>query len=310
MSNKSDNKELGKGIEALIRTHSSNKDKNSILFIPLKKIIPNKANPREDFNDKEMKKLKDSILQHGILQALTVREIKGGKYELIAGGRRYEAISQLYKEYKKEKFQSVPVFIKKVKSESQMTELALIENIQRSNLNPIEEAFAYSKLKINYNMSDQQIANSVGKSRSTITNTIRLLNFLKNLKTGQPIIKALQKRTISAGHARPLLDLKPDAQKKVFDKIIKNQLSVRMVEKEVNKYKKIKKTASQILKIEDNKYDIEDLEQLMGIYITNLSNHFGTRIDINTTKKGNGKIIIHFENEDNLKDIIKNKILR
>ena len=305
MNDKLKNKELGKGIEALIKTYSSN-SKDSISNIALSKIIPNKNNPREDFDKEQMETLKDSIFKHGILQALTVREIEDGKYELIAGGRRFEAISQLYKQHKSEKFNSVPVFIKKIDSESQMTELALIENIQRSNLNPIEEAFAYSKLKINYKMSDQQIADSVGKSRSTITNTIRLLNFLKDLKTGKIITEALQKKIITAGHARPLLDLKPDIRLKVFNQIIKRKLSVRMVEKEVNKYKNIKDVD---LKISNNE-SLEDFDQLIGIYTTNLSNHFETRININTNKNGNGKIVIHFEDSDNLKDIIENKILK
>ncbi len=304
MNDKLKNKELGKGIEALIKTYSS-KDKDSISNVTLNKIIPNKNNPREDFDKEEMATLKDSILKHGILQALTVRQLEDGKYELIAGGRRFEAISQLYKEHKNEKFNSVPVFIKKIDSESQMTELALIENIQRSNLNPIEEAFAYSKLKINYKMSDQQIANSVGKSRPAIANTIRLLNFLKDLKSGKIIIEALQKKTITAGHARPLLDLKPEMRLKILNKIIKRKLSVRMVEAEVNKYKQIKNVN---LKIDNNEI-LEDMDQLIGIYTTNLSNHFETRININTNKNGNGKIVIHFEDSDDLKDIIENKIL-
>tara|TARA_Y100001960_G_C14570655_1_gene775672 strand:+ start:107 stop:1027 length:921 start_codon:yes stop_codon:yes gene_type:complete len=306
MNDKLKKKELGKGLEALIKTYSSSANSNPISNVPLDKIIPNKNNPRENFDEAELKELKDSIFKHGILQALTVRKIKGGKYELIAGGRRFEAIKMLYSEHKKEKFNSVPVFIKKIKSESQMTELALIENIQRSNLNPIEEAFAYSKLKINYNMNDQQIANSIGKSRSAVTNTIRLLNFLKHLKTGRIIIDALQKKIITAGHARPLLDLKPEARLKVFKKIIKNKLSVRMVEKEVGKYKKIKNT-----KIKNvNSNQMEDLDELISIYTTNLSKHFETRININTTKKGSGKIIIEFQDSDNLKDIIENKILK
>tara|TARA_Y100000994_G_C15652279_1_gene425901 strand:+ start:142 stop:1059 length:918 start_codon:yes stop_codon:yes gene_type:complete len=305
MNDKLKNKELGKGIEALIKTYSS-KNNDSILNVELSKIIPNASNPRENFDEAEMQKLKDSIFKHGILQALTVRELDNDKYELIAGGRRFEAISQLFKEHKDDKFGLVPVFIKQIDTESQMTELALIENIQRSNLNPIEEAFAFSKLKINYKMSDQQIGDSVGKSRSGIANSIRLLNFLKDLKSGKVIVQALQEKIITAGHARPLLDLKPDIRLKVFNKIVKNKLSVRMVEKEVNKYKKIKDVK---LKVE-NKEVLEDFDQLIGIYTTSLSKHFESRININTNKNGSGKIVIHFQNSDNLKDIIENKILK
>ena len=171
------NKELGKGIEALIRDYSTTKKTdNENIFIKIKDIIPNRNNPRENFDKKALKELKDSIFTHGILQPLTVSKLNDGKYELISGGRRFEAIKQLAIEYNKAKFKKVPVFIRNIESQAQMTELALIENIQRSNLNPIEEAFAFSKLKINFKMNDQQIAESVGKSRSTITNSFRLIN--------------------------------------------------------------------------------------------------------------------------------------
>ena len=294
------NKELGKGIEALIRDHSTTKktsDQN--IFIKIKDIIPNRDNPRENFDRKDLKELKDSIFKHGILQPLTVRKLSNGKYELISGGRRFEAIKQLATEYNKAKFKKVPVFIRNIESEVQMTELALIENIQRSDLNPIEEAFAFSKLKINFKMNDQQIADSVGKSRSTITNSIRLLNFLKNLNVGKDIIKALQNKIISAGHARPLLDLKPDLQKKIFDKIVKNKLSVRQVEKEVNKYKKLKKIAPQSKKTTTvNNKSIEKIESDLLAYLD-------SKVKIRNNQNGPGKIIIHFNDIKNLKDIIK-----
>ena len=291
------NKELGKGIEALIRNHSTKKSSNENIFIKIKDIIPNRDNPRENFDKKALEELKDSIYKHGILQPLTVRKIKDGKYELISGGRRFEAIKQLASKYNKVKFKSVPVFIRNIESEVQMTELALIENIQRSDLNPIEEAFAFSKLKINFKMNDQQIADSVGKSRSTITNSIRLLNFLKNLNIGKDIIKALQNKTISAGHARPLLDLKPELQKKLFNKIINDKLSVRQVEKEVTKYKQLKKIDIKSRKSSDDKV-IKKIEANLLAYLEN-------KIQIRNNQKGQGKIIIHFNDIKILKDIIK-----
>ena len=148
-------------------------------------------------------------------------------------------------------------------------------------------------------MNDQQIADSVGKSRSTITNSIRLLNFLKNLNVGKDIIKALQNKIISAGHARPLLDLKPDLQKKIFDKIVKNKLSVRQVEKEVNKYKKLKKIAPQSKKTTTvNNKSIEKIESDLLAYLD-------SKVKIQNNQNGPGKIIIHFNDIKNLKDIIK-----
>ena len=293
------NKELGKGIEALIRNHSTKDSSNRNLFVKIKDIIPNKNNPRENFDNEALEELKKSIYKHGILQPLTVREIENGKYEIISGGGRFEAIKKLADKYNEEKFKNVPVFIKDINSESQMTELALIENIQRSNLNPIEEAFAFSKLKINFKMSDQEIAVSVGKSRTTITNSIRLLNFLKNLNVGAPIIKALQNKTISAGHARPLLDLKSQIQKKLFYKIVNNKLSVRQVEKEVNKYKSLK-----TLEVKSKK-DFNNIEKLIKILKSNLFNHLESKVEIKKNQNDKGKIIIHFNDIKNLEDIIK-----
>lgn len=296
--------ELGKGIEALIRSNSTDEKQGLDIFINIDKIIPNKKNPRKNFNKEKLEELKESIYQHGIIQPLTVRKINNNQYELIAGGRRFEAIIQLAKEYDDERFKKIPVFIKNVKSESEMTELALIENLQRIDLNPIEEAIAYSDLKINYNMSDQQIADSISKSRSTITNTIRLLNF-NDSDEGKIIVEALKNGDVTAGQVRPLLDLKPKTQKKLFQRIKSKKLSARQVEKEVKKYKNLIKTA-----VGDNQYESDDWEQLLGIYKMNLSNYLQTSVEIKKNKNGKGKIIVDYQDEDNLEDIIKNKILR
>ena len=201
----------------------------------ISKIITNKKNPRKIFDKNQLEELKESIYQHGILQPLTVREIEDGKYELIAGGRRFEAMLQLSKEYADDRFTKVPIFVKAIESDSLMTELALIENLQRSNLNPIEEAIAFNDLKTNYSMSDQQIADSIGKSRSSISNSIRLLNFNQS-KSGQIIIEALKKSEVTVGQVRPLIDLKPATQASIFKKIKSKNLSARQVEKEVKKY--------------------------------------------------------------------------
>ena len=127
----------------------------------------------------------------------------------------------------------------------------------------------------------------------------------KSCHLAAEVLLMIETGAITAGHARPLLDLKPGIRLKMFNKIIKSKLSVRMVEAEVNKYKQIKNVNLKI----DNNQILGDLDQLIGIYTTNLSNHFETRININTNKNGDGKIIIHFEDSDDLKDIIENKIL-
>ena len=299
------NQELGRGIEALIRDNSTNKDSKSNLLIDINKIIPNKKNPRKNFNKEKLEELKESIYQHGILQPLTVRKIEEGDYELIAGGRRYEAMLQLSKEYIDDRFKQVPVFIKEIDSESLMTELALIENLQRSNLNPIEEAVAYLDLKTNYSMSDQQIADSIGKSRSSIANLIRLLNF-NNSDSGKSIIEALKESKVTVGQVRPLIDLKPATQIAIFKKIKSKSLTARQVEKEVKKYKNLKPQSL----TQDNFENTDDWEQLVGIYKINLSNYLSTSVDIKRNQNGKGKIVVHYQNEDDLADIIKNKILK
>lgn len=304
---KDKNKSLGKGIEALIKRTSEEKSQSSNLFIDISKIIPNKKNPRKKFNKQKLEELKESIYQHGILQPLTVRELKSGSYELIAGGRRFEAITQLSSEYDDLRFKKVPVFIKDIKTESQMTELALIENLQRSDLNPIDEAMAYFDLKQNYNMSDQQIADTLGKSRSAITNSIRLLNFNVS-DSGKMIVEGLINLEVTVGQVRPLLDLKPKLQLALFKKIKTKKLSSREVEKEVKKYKNLIDNESNLIK--DEKSDSSDWEQLVGIYKANLSNYLKTSIEIKKNKNGKGKIIVEYQDEDNLADIIKNKILR
>ena len=303
------NQELGKGIEALIRNSSTDKEEMTNLFVDISKIIPNKKNPRQKMNKEKLEELKESIYQHGILQPLTVRKIEDDKYELFAGGRRFEAMSQLAQEYDDKRFNKVPVFIKNISAESAMTELALIENLQRSNLNPIEEAVAYLDLKNSYSMSDQQIADSIGKSRSNVANTMRLLNF-KNSDAGHLIIEALESGEVTVGQVRPLLDLKSGTQLAIFKKIKAHKLSARQVEAEVKKYKSINNPDNKDLLKQPNQNDINDWEQLIGIYKINLSNHLQTPINITKNQNGRGKIVIHYENEDNLADIIKNKILK
>ena len=300
------NQELGRGIEALIRNNSTDHNAQENLLIGIDKITPNKKNPRKNFNKEKLEELKESIYQHGILQPLTVRKLDNNNYELIAGGRRYEAMSQLSQEYEDDRFKYVPVFIKEIKSESLMTELALIENLQRSNLNPIEEALAYLDLKTNYSMSDQQIADSIGKSRSSISNSMRLLSF-DNSDSGKLIIEALKNLEVTVGQVRPLIDLKPATQLAIFKKIKSKKLTARQVEKEVKKYKNLQ-TESPI--IQDVIENTDDWEQLVGIYKINLSNHLATSVDIKRNQNGKGRIIVHYQNEDELADIIKNKILK
>ena len=296
------NQSLGRGIDALIKKTSSSETN---LLIEIKKIIPNQKNPRKFFDKVKLDELKESIYQHGILQPLTARLLANGNYEIIAGGRRFEAIRQLSAEYEDQRFKKVPLYVKEITEESSMTELALIENIQRSNLNPVEEAKAYHNLKLEFNMTDQKIADKIGKSRVFVTNTIRLLSFGSS-DSGKIILKALEEKQVSAGQIRPLIDLKPVTQLTIFKKIKLHNLSARQVEKEVKKYKNLGTASSSHKK--NSKFIVDN--QKLAILKTKLSNHLENKIDIKNNKNGSGKVIIHFGSENDLEDIVENKILK
>ena len=298
------NKELGKGIKALIRDNLGSENDPFNVILSIDKIIPNKNNPRKNFDKKKLEELKQSIFQHGILQPLVVRKIDNNKYELIAGGRRLEAMTQLFKEHNELRFKEAPVFVRKVEKEVEMTELALIENLQRSDLNPIEEALAYHELKHNYNMSDEEIASRIGKSRSTVSNMIRLLSFNKT-KQGKVIVDALEKFNVTVGQVRPLLDMSPNIQKALFRMIQDRGMSSRQVEREVKRYKDLG-----LSKIQKKSQNQVDWDKQAAIYIKNLSKYLDTTVSIRKNKNGIGKVIINYQSEEELAQIIKNKILK
>ena len=281
------NQELGKGIEALIRNSSTDKEEMTNLFVDISKIIPNKKNPRQKMNKEKLEELKESIYQHGILQPLTVRKSEDDKYELIAGGRRFEAMSQLAQEYDDKRFNKVPVFIKNISAESAMTELALIENLQRSNLNPIEEAEAYALLKSKHNLTQQEISKNVGKSRSVIANSLRLLNLPAAIR------KAVKDKKITAGHARALSSLSRSTQiLYLFEKIVKLHLSVRKTEELVSSISSTKK--KNISKKQPKKSPVvSEVEN-------NLIHILGTKVKIILNANKKGKLQIDFFSKDDL----------
>ena len=226
-------KVLGKGLEALIKSHNTEENKRyAIGQISINKIIPNKNQPRQIFDKKSMDELTKSIADKGILQPITVMETKKGMYQIIAGERRYRASKNLGLNW-------IPAYTIKIKNQSDIVEYALIENIQRVNLNAIEEAEGYAILRGKYNLTQHDIADRVSKSRSEITNKMRLLKL-------PPLIKdSLRKNKISYGHARSLVALKKSTDMiKVFYLILQKNLSVRETErfitnKHFNKAKKI-----------------------------------------------------------------------
>ena len=221
MSKKSN---LGKGLGALISQYSTNENEGYVDdSISISKIKPNKNQPRKEFDKLKMEELKNSIREKGILQPIAVREIKKDNYEIIAGERRYRAAKEIG-------LKTIPVYILSVDSESEIMEYALIENIQRVDLDPIEESEAYALLKSKYNLSQNEISKKVGKSRPFIANSLRLLKLPTSIKDD------IKTKKITMGHAISLLSLKSKIQMlAIADRIKKKKLSVRNCEEIVSK---------------------------------------------------------------------------
>jgi len=276
-------KRLGKGINAIINTNSKKGEKTisapGVSKIQLKDIKPNPDQPRRDFNEKSLDELCSSIKEKGIITPITVRE-HAGTYEIIAGERRWRAA-------KKAKLRSVPAYVINIKNASEMMEVALIENIQRENLNPIEEAEGYAILNSQHNLSHDDIAKTIGKKRTTVSNALRLL------KLPPEIRKSIRNGKISAGHGRAILQKKSvPAMENLWKKIINDSLSVRAAEALVKP--KLKTRA--VKKIKIHKAPARAIEnQLVEI--------FGTKVKLKPAQVG-GSIEITYFSDDDLERII------
>lgn len=208
---------LGKGLNAIFIENDS-EDKDSSVILPISEIEPNRSQPRKEFDEKALAELAESISQHGLLQPLLVRPLTLGGYQIVAGERRYRACRMAG-------INEVPVIIREL-SDTETMEIALIENLQREDLTPLEEALGYRTLIDEHDFSQDEVAKSVGKSRPAITNALRLL------KLPESISQYLKEGKISAGHARALLSLENEEQMKtVAEEIVNKDLSVRQVEK-------------------------------------------------------------------------------
>ena len=279
-------KRLGKGLEALITSYTT-KDGDRYLDggVPIEQIIANRNQPRQDFNSKEMQELTDSIKENGILQPLTVRDLDDGKFELIAGERRLRSAREAGLE-------TVPVYILSVEADVEMMEYALIENIQRVDLNPIEEAEGYAILCGKYNLAQEEIAKRVGKSRPAIANSLRLLKLPPEIKS------ALKSGDISAGHARAILGVRKSLQMMtLYQKVIRSGLNVRQTEELV---KNIAESSKELQKIQKSAPRNSEIVQIEN----NLISKFGTKVVIQKKRGGKGKIQIEFYSDSDLQRIL------
>lgn len=280
---------LGRGLDALISTEAvRTQGSSTINEIPIDQIQPNAEQPRTLFDEEALHDLAKSIKEIGIIQPITLRQIAENKFQIIAGERRWRA-AQLAG------LRSLPAYIRTIKDENVM-EMALVENIQREDLNAIEIALAYEHLLENTGMTQEQVSERVGKSRTAITNYLRLL------KLPAEVQMSLQNKQIDMGHARALLSLEdPKLQLKVFRELLKNKWSVRKVE-EICQHLKNGED------LETGKKKIQAKSQLPEEYTrmkNDLSGYFQTKVQLSCTAKGKGKISIPFNDQADLERIMQ-----
>ena len=279
---------LGRGLDALISTEAVRTSGSSTINeIALDQIEPNPNQPRHDFDEESLQELANSIREIGIIQPITLRQISENRFQIIAGERRWRA-SQLAG------LKAIPAYIRTIKAESIM-EMALVENIQREDLNPIEIALAYEHLLESPGMTQEKVSERVGKSRVAITNYLRLL------KLPAQVQMALQKKEIDMGHARALLGLEdPHLQLKLFGEIVKNQYSVRKVEEMVKLLNNGDTIQSGKRKIQARSQLSEEMTQMRK----RLGGYFNAKVLVACSPKGKGKITIPFDNDEDLQRIM------
>ena len=278
-------KRLGKGLDALIPSYATD-DRHIDGAVPLTQIIPNRNQPRQEFNPEQMEELTASIKENGILQPLTVRELEGGNFELIAGERRLRAA-------KDAGLETVPVYILSVDADVEMMEYALVENIQRVDLKPLEKAEGYAILSGKYDLSQDDIAKRVGKSRPAIANALRLLKLPPEIKS------SLNSGKISTGHALAILGLRKSLQMMTLhQKVIREELSVRQTEALVKKYSESFKNNLKVKIVVPKQSDVIHIEN-------ELISLLGTKVAIKKNQKGKGKIQIEFYSENDFQRILE-----
>lgn len=269
---------LGRGLDSLFNENST--DEGGVITVNINDIEPNRGQPRKDFDETALAELAESIAEHGLIQPIVVKPEANGRYSIIAGERRWRAcrMAELYQ---------VPVIIKDVDKQNLM-ELALIENLQREDLNAVEEALGYRSLIDTFGLTQEQVAKRMGKSRTAVTNALRLLNLTEEE------LDALRMGAISAGHARALLAVEDETLRKQTLEMAINGASVRDLEKLAAKAKKSKKTSS--AKTKSTFYSEVEIS---------LKNELHRKVNITPTGDGKGKITIEFFSDEELSDFAR-----
>lgn len=275
-------KGLGKGLDSLFEENSFDISERPITEVRISQIEPDKNQPRRDFDKEALEALAESIKIHGVISPIIVTEIGDDRYRIIAGERRWRAS-------KLAGLETMPIIIKNY-SESEISEISLVENLQREDLNPLEEAFGYKKLMISYGLTQEQVATKVSKSRSAVANSMRLLALpegaLEYVRTGE----------LSAGHARALLALEnPDDILAAANKIISEELSVRQTEELVKRMKTVK--PEKPLPNPEVVLALKEMESRAQVGT-------GNKVKIKHTAKNTGKIEIFYSSTDELEKLI------
>ena len=279
---------LGRGLDALISTEGVRPQGSSTINeIPISQIEANPNQPRREFDSEALQELATSIREIGIIQPITLRQIDDNRFQIIAGERRWRA-SQIAG------LTAIPAYIRTISDESIM-EMALVENIQREDLNAIEIALAYQHLLENDGMTQEKVSERVGKSRAAIANYLRLLRLPAQIQL------SLQKKEIDMGHARALLSIdSPSLQIKLYKEIMKNNYSVRKVEEMVSLLKNGEEISTGTKKIVAK----QQLPEEFNVLKDRLSDFLNTKVQFTCNPKGKGKISIPFNSEEDLERIL------
>lgn len=286
---------LGRGLSALLKDpdndiktagdKGADKVVGNIVELELANIEVNPFQPRSSFNEDALKELASSIRELGVIQPITVRKIEFGKYQLVSGERRFRASKLVGLE-------TIPAYIR-IANDQESLEMALVENIQREDLDPIEIALSYERLIEEINLTQEQMSERVGKNRSTIANYLRLLKLDPIVQTG------MRDGFLSMGHGRALINIENTSdQLDIYEKIIQDSLSVRATEALVKSYKEEKKSG----KSTPVKSKVPDFIQEGK---KEFASYFGAKVDVKVAQKGNGKLIIPFSSEEDFKRLKK-----
>ena len=286
---------LGRGLSALLKDpdndiktagdKGADKVVGNIVELELANIEVNPFQPRSSFNEDALKELASSIRELGVIQPITVRKIEFGKYQLVSGERRFRASKLVGLE-------TIPAYIR-IANDQESLEMALVENIQREDLDPIEIALSYERLIEEINLTQEQMSERVGKNRSTIANYLRLLKLDPIVQTG------MRDGFLSMGHGRALINIENTSdQLDIYEKILQDSLSVRATEALVKNYKEGKKSG----KSTPVKSKVPDFIQEGK---KEFASYFGAKVDVKVAQKGNGKLIIPFSSEEDFKRLKK-----